>query len=606
MSTPAKPKPHPGQELPVPAGTSTEPRPERTHAASGHLAQGLSVQEVLTADALHGSKVLAGASGLSRVVERLKVVEVPDVLPWVKPRELLITTGYPLRNHPKALAGLVADLDERGVGALGVILGRYLPELPTTMLAEADRRGFPLIRLPDDVAFDDILDQVLTDLLNRQAAALARTQEVHRTLVQIVLDGGGLPEVAAKLVQLLGAAVLITTPDGRVLADGGEGDVLAAVYGSACCDASGRVRTEMLGPGPGSIVGLTGNRIVVPVVAGRVDHGRIAAFCLQGQLGRQDVHTLESAAMVAALAVTKQLAVRAVESKYQGDFLRDLITGEVGPDQAVTHSASLGWDVDRPIVVVVAELDTLAEERRPALSPSDGTGSAGTGSAGTGSAGTGSTNGRQVLMPRPALERFAAAWQSVVRPRDPQAPVAGFNREVVAVLGVPPKGNVDRLVRDLVREVAGDGGRHSFSTGVSRVAESPEQIAVAYEQARTAVRVGRRMQGAGAVAHFDALGVFRLLSLVENQSELRSFADEVLGELARADDDEVDDLRRTLQVLLERNLNVAETARELHFHYNTLRYRIAKLERLLGPFTRDPDLRLSLQLALQVLQMRGA
>jgi purine catabolism regulator len=169
-------------------------------------------------------------------------------------------------------------------------------------------------------------------------------------------------------------------------------------------------------------------------------------------------------------------------------------------------------------------------------------------------------------------------------------------------------------VRDLVREVSGDGGgggRRSFGTGVSRLAASPDGIPGAYGQARTALRVGRRMHGPGAVAHFDGLGVFRLLSLVEDAAELRAFADETLGDLARPDvpgqpPGEAGDLRRTLEVLLETNLNVAETARLLHFHYNTLRYRIAKLERLLGPFTHDPHLRLSLQVALQVLQLRGA
>jgi purine catabolism regulator len=162
------------------------------------------------------------------------------------------------------------------------------------------------------------------------------------------------------------------------------------------------------------------------------------------------------------------------------------------------------------------------------------------------------------------------------------------------------------MVAELIAAVSGDrgGGRQSFSAGVSRRVLEPSQIATGYAQARKAVSVGRRVHGHGSVSHFDSLGVHRLLSLVPDTAELKSFAAEVLGVLA-GDAADAADLRTTLQTLLDTNLNVAETARLLHFHYNTLRYRISKLERIVGPFTTDPHLRLDVALALQVVQMRG-
>ena len=163
---------------------------------------------------------------------------------------------------------------------------------------------------------------------------------------------------------------------------------------------------------------------------------------------------------------------------------------------------------------------------------------------------------------------------------------------------------VDQIGLRIVRGDGG-GGRRSFTTGVSRPISSAADLPSAYDEALKAVSVGRQMYGEGALTHFDGLGIFRLLALVPDSADLRRFVSEALGDLATDSSRENADLRQTLTVLLDTNLNVAETARILHFHYNTLRYRITKLEKMLGPFTTDPQLRLTLALALKVIQMRG-
>lgn len=119
----------------------------------------------------------------------------------------------------------------------------------------------------------------------------------------------------------------------------------------------------------------------------------------------------------------------AVEAKYRGDFIRDVLVGRAGsPDTVATHFSSLGWDIARPLVVLVAALDPLV----------------------------GDESSREGY--RTARERFANAWVNVVGRYDRSTPVVGFAQEVVALVGVDDNESARESVDALVRAVSGDAG----------------------------------------------------------------------------------------------------------------------------------------------------
>lgn len=528
------------------------------------------LREVLTTPTLTGAQVIAGVSGLDRAVARLNVMEVPDIGPWVKADEFLLTTAYPLRGRPGTLPDLVEELDRKGLAGLGIKLGRYLDEVPTEMIEVADARGFPIVRLPDDVSFDDVFNEVLTNLLNRQSQLLARSEQIHRAFLQLVLRGHGLPEIARDLAELLDAPAAIVDRDGGVLAHARLDDLVddGTVPSRFLLDAEAR-RARIDDADSHELPCMA-----VRILAGAREHGHVLGFGEERDRP-VDLVALENAATVAALELTKKLEVQAVEDKYRSDLMHDLLREVEDRADVLRRAAGFGWDLDRRVIVLVVRLNQPADP----------------------------------VVPDEVTRR--APLVSLLRPgvldRDPGAAVVRFSNEVVVVTAAfdEPDGRGEaRAFAHRLIEQAGQSIRGTVSAGLSRPVDDVTEIASAYDQASRALVIGRRVQGPGAMAHFDDLGAYRILSLVEDHAELRTFADEVLGDLA-ADTDSATDLRQTLQVLLETGGNVAEAARQLHFHYNTLRYRIEKLESMVGPFTTDARVRLDVQLALLVLTMRG-
>ena len=552
----------------------------------------LSLRQVLDVDCLAGTTVLAGETGLDRTVTRLNVMEVPDVIDWVKPHELLVTTGYSLTAVPgqsgdptEIFVQLVRDLADRKTAALGIKVGRYLDKIPDEVLAVANSLDFPLLGLPPDVGFDDLLQQVHARLHEGQAAVLERIDALHEALARLVLEGGDLEQIAAEVARVLSVGVLLTSTDGRVQAEAITADMRRALDDAGLFAPEGRFRVERASSRPMPLG--DGQIRLQPVVAGGSDLARLVCFSPSRIIAPDDVHALERAATVAALLITRQQAVGAVESKYRGDFLRDVLSGRAGNREYVLEYATgLGWNIQLPAVVICAELDPPKQADSPAPS----------------------------RLSRTWQVRFSAAWGQVIRSHDKTIPTASVSAEVVTLLPVPEQfrespdeaqAAVRKTLAVLVTAVAGDkgGGRRPFSIGVSRLVWSLDELPGAYAQARRANEVGRRVNGGGGTTHFDDLGVHRLIGLVTDRDELTAFARDVLRELFD-DTIEARELCTTLQVLLDSNLNVAEASRIQFFHYNTMRYRIGKLERILGPFTTDPNLRLNIAMALQVREIQ--
>lgn len=532
----------------------------------------ITVDEILKLDLLSDAIVLAGREGLTRRVERLNVMSGPEILPWTKSHEFMLTSGFPLPASPEDFVDLVRGFADKNLSALGIKFGPTLDELPEVVVRVADELALPLIRIPADVSFDDILGLVLSEIVNRQNAALSRVQEILDSFLEVVLAGRGLGDIVTKLSDLLGGALVVVSDEiGHILTPELDSEQLTMLRELGLVDASNNLlETDFEG---GANYHRTSGLeyLVSPIRAGSIWQGTVLVVGGNAPLDSSAMVAVEQAAIAAALDRMRQVAISTVTRQFEASILHDVITGrDAATTEALIRSTSVNWDFDREQVVLISSMEWLR-------------------------------GGSETRDRRLSQQQKMAQWAAEVRSQDPHAATAFYSNEFVAVVGID-RDNANEVVRTIWRRLQAIHGK-AFSLGVSRVVSSQEGIPRAHEEARTALRVGLRAEGPGRITSFDSLGLFRLLSLVEDRTELHGFVQDTLKGLLALEPAERDDLLLTLRVLLDSNMNTAASARKLFFHYNTVRYRMSKLEGLLGPFSTDSRLALQIGVALQVMTM---
>jgi purine catabolism regulator len=499
----------------------------------------LDVSAVVGALPSGDAQVAAGAAGLGRTVTGAHLAASSEHLRRIAAGDLVVTTGATLVAAREGVERIVARLDGAHVAGLVVHLDDAA-ELPAPLLEAADGVGLPVIVLPSPTTLADVVAAVLDALLDAQRQRMERVLEVHQRFTRIALAGGGLPEIAAALHELVGCTVAVVDT---------EGDPLVIVPS----DAADRDDLHSARP-----------RVSRPVRAGDHEYGAVIALCAEDTLPADAALALERAAVAVAMRQAQAAAVAEAEDRFAAVTLEELISGHAsGALEIAERAASFGWDLARPRAVLLASIDppAPAEAVAPALA--------------TVAAAARATLGGDAIVWRRSATIAALVAPSSDEPAERRRIAEALRREL------------DERLRTV-----------TVSIGVGRRVDDAAALAQSFGEASRAVDVGRWAKGRHVTEVFDELGLERLLAATP-QEELAAFVYHAIGALYDHDRTHGGDLVETLAVWLGTR-NMAEAARRMHVHYNTLKNRLERIEAILGPIVSDPARALECEVAIHV------
>lgn len=377
-----------------------------------------------------------------------------------------------------------------------------------------------------------------------RSAKVEQAADAHERMTELVLRGGGIDDVAAAVVGVLGGTLLVTDVDGSEMTRVGPGvlpDGWTELVGLH--DGAARVRSsEFQG------------WLVAPVVAGTEQFG-LLLYKGDVLVGDAERRIVERAAMVTALLLVWRRSVAVAEIRGRGDVLRDILAGTADARSVGERARLLGVDLDVPSCVVVLRAPTGA----------------------------------------------AALLSAAVRITPLSGALIGeFDGDVIVVApGEQPLEAAGRLVRQLSQllDVPLTGAGAGPASGAA-------ELRTAHVEARRCVGALIALGRAGEVADRDELGFLGLL--IGPDRDVREHIRRRLGPVLDYDHSQGTGLIDSLETYFEQEQSLTRAAKVLHIHVNTMAQRLDRIGILLGPEWRTPKGTLEVRMALELLRVTRA
>ncbi len=546
---------------------------------------GFSVNDLLLAEELKDAKILGGKEGLDRQIKGVTIIEAPDIVKFINGGEVLLTGLYAFRScSVEEFQKYINELTKKSVSALIMKRGRKVEnaDIKIELLLEfANTHGIPVLEVPFEISFRDIMSRIMERLFNEEVTRLKYFKTTHDNFAALALspDSGNrgadnILDVLAKLIHNPVAvfnqnlSCLAATEDAaRVLTISED----ARTFEPGIYSSYTYLRQEGEEPQCLIQVKMSFREKIYLVVTER-----------NQALDVMDCIAAESAITALRFEFSRQYAVTELEKKFQNDIMHNILNGKIHSiGELQKNTTLLGVDINGSYRVIVF-----------------------------GMANESMTKGDF----KAKVKDTNVLSQAIVH-YIKDAKIQNDLDKIVVIQAVDKEQTQEeyrREIKKIVESVQEDVSMHNkhlkVKAGVGKVVDGIIHLPESFKEANEAfmfVDVAGELseEGSPQAMLFSDLGIFKLLCQLEDPSMLLEYVPEGLQKLYNYKKPQRDDLIVTLKTYLDRNQNLSKTAQELYVHYKTAAYRIEKITKITGIDFDNANEVLAVRIGLVVYKM---
>lgn len=488
---------------------------------------------------------------MDRAIRWAHATEQRDVAPLLRPGDLVLTMGTELPDDGdhagfEEFAHALAEAESTG---LVVELGRRWQALPQPLIDACERNAIPLIALAHVTRFAALTQAIGEQIVDGQLAELREAQRVHETFTELSFDQAGPAEILDAVSRLANGPVVLENSQHQPL-DFLPGPTSPEGFLDNWQGRSARVK----------VTGRTGwdqrnGWLVTRLGTGNQDWGRLVIPSPDAPPQR----LMAVAERAAAALALHRLHERDRDNVIRRTHRELLIALENNPDAEET--------------IARCEVVKFPIQRRQFVA----------------------LNLRQRKIGRP--DELLSATVHAAHGLRTAALVAEVEGDVIVLLSAAPTANLDALVDRLAARLHPS---HDLLVAAGRVVDSRDGIAQTVTEARQVANAvtARNAEATSTVHRLEDLHLRGLLALFGDDDRLTLFVERELAPLRKADAAGRGDLMGVLRALFDHPSSKSDAAASLHLSRAAFYDRLAKIEQILGVDLENPDVRVSLHVAL--------